>query len=297
MEAFLEQMWLLGVPAARLSPVGQAGAAARSGRWRVDPRSAHAVAERFRRRHGDGMTIRVADRPTHALATVDQQAPASLLVRPGGAVLIDSLHPFAFGSATRDGVAACWERIRAGWRDPRIVAWARGIHSAGTMHRAELIPYRDEEVDLFGDEDAPAAPTADAPRLPRAAAPRPGGGPEEAGARVRELALGRRYRLAPIRFATESDGGRYVRMVDASRVLRLNGTAAAVMDACDGGSTGDAVARLTASFPEQPRGRLEQDVLGTVRYLQGRGLLRPALAPAGAWAPDPGGAALDLVDL
>jgi MoaA/NifB/PqqE/SkfB family radical SAM enzyme len=299
MEAYLEQMWVLGLTAVRLSPVGQAGAAARSGRWRVDPHSAQAVAQRFRRRHGAAMRVQVPDRPTHTLATIDRQAPAALLVRPGGAVLIDSLHPFAFGNAVRDGLGACWERIRAGWRDPRIVEWARGIRHAGDMHKAELVPYRDEEVDLAGADPAaaPAGASAEPPRLPRVSAPRPGGGPEAARARVRELALGRRYRLAPPRVGPEAGGGRYVRVVDAGRVLRLNPTAADVMDACDGGTAADVLARLSARYPAQPPARLELDALGAVRDLQRRGLVRPALAPAGG-EPGPGAEpALGLVDL
>jgi MoaA/NifB/PqqE/SkfB family radical SAM enzyme len=300
LESFLEQMWVLGVRTVRLAPVGQAGAAARSGRWRVDPRSARAVGQRFARRHGSGMTIRVQDRLTHALATVERVAPAALLVRPSGAVLIDSLHPFAFGNARRDGLAACWDRIRSGWRDPRIAAWARGIHNVTALHAADLAPYRDAEVDLTAGAEPAAPPTGastDAPVLPRVAPPRPNGGPMEARARVRTLALARRYRLAPTRCTAEADGERYVRVVDAGRVLRLNATAADVMDACDGGTTADAVARVAARYPGEPAGRLEVDVLGAVRDLEGRGLLRPALAPVGPPAPGGGEAALDLVDL
>jgi hypothetical protein len=294
---FLEQMWLLGMPGVRLAPVGQIGAAARSGRWRVDPHDLRAERERFRRRRGTAMRIRVQDRPTHVLAGIDRLAPAALLVRPGGAVLMDSLHPFAFGNATRDGLATCWERIRTGWRDPRIAAWARTIHNAGDMHEAPLIPYRDDEVDLIGDEAPRPSDSAEAPRLPRVAAPRPDGGPEEAVARVRELALGRRYRLTPARVSAEADGGRYVRVVDAGRVLRLNPTAAEVMDACDGGTTADVIGRLRSRYPAVATGRLQDDALAALRDLQGRGVVRPALAPDAA--PLAGGAhpAFDLVDL
>jgi hypothetical protein len=294
---FLDQMWVLGMPAVRLAPVGQIGAAARSGRWRVDPHALRAERDRFRRRHGTAMKIRLQDRATHLLASIDRLAPAALLVRPGGAVLMDSLHPFAFGSATRDGLATCWERIRAGWHDPRIVAWARTIHNAAEMHEAELIPYRDAEVDLVADGAPTVADRAEAPRLPRVAPPRPDGGPEEAVAQVRELALGRRYRLSPTRVTAESDGARYVRVVDAGRVLRLNSTAAAVMDACDGGTTADVIGRLSSRYPAVARRRLEDDALAALRDLQGRGVVRPALAPAAARPADGGEAGFDLVDL
>jgi hypothetical protein len=294
---FLEQMWLLGMPGVRLAPVGQIGAAARSGRWRVDPHDLRAERERFRRRHGTAMRIRLQDRATHVLAGIDRLAPAALLVRPGGAVLMDSLHPFAFGNATRDGLATCWERIRTGWRDPRIMAWARTIHNAGDMHAAALIPYRDPEVDLAADEAAPPSDSVEPPRLPRVAPPRPDGGPAEAVARVRELALGRRYRLTPARVSAETDGGRYVRVVDAGRVLRLNATAAEVMDACDGGTTGDVIGRLSSRYPAVARRRLEDDALAALRDLQGRGVVRPALAPVGAGPTDGADPAFDLVDL
>ena len=299
-ERFLEQMWVLGMPAVRLAPVGQIGAAARSGRWRVDPAGLRAERERFQRRHGTAMRIRLQDRPTHLLASIDRLAPAALLVRPSGAVLMDSLHPFAFGSAPRDGLAACWERIRTGWRDPRIAAWARTIHNTGDMHEAELIPYRDAEVDLVSDGVAPAQDSAEAPRLPRVAPPRPDGGPDEAVAQVRELALGRRYRLSPTRVSAESDGARYVRVVEAGRVLRLNSTAAEVMDACDGGTTGEVIGRLSSRYPDVARRRLEDDALAALRDLQGRGLVRPALALGPARSSrggEPGSDALDLVDL
>jgi MoaA/NifB/PqqE/SkfB family radical SAM enzyme len=297
-EDFLDQMWLLGLPAVRLSPVGQVGAAARSGRWRVDPSASRHVAERFRREHGTAMKVRVADRPTHSLANIDRQAPAALLVRPGGAVLIDSLHPFAFGSAPRDGLATCWERIRAGWRDPRIVEWGRGIRSAGAMHELALVPYRDAEVDLAPGAEPPPEAAVEPPRLPRVAPPRPGGGAEQARSHVRDLALARRYRLARTRCSAEPGGGRYVRMVEAGRVVRLNPAAADVMDACDGGTLEDALARLGARYPGEPPARLERDALGAIRDLQGRGLLRPARAPAGV-APGTAGVepALDLLDL
>ena len=299
LQAFLEQMWLLGLPAVRLVAVGQVGAAARSRRWRADPRALGAVADRFRRRHGNAMTVGVAGRPTHLLATIDRQAPAALLVRPGGAVLIDSLHPFAFGSAVRDGLATCWERIRAGWRDPRILAWARGIRDAGEMHRAGLVPYRDPEVDLTPRAEPPAEATASPPRLPRVAPPRPGGGADEARARVRELALGRRYRVANTLSSPEPGGARYVRLVDAGRVVRLNPAAADVLDACNDGTAGDALARLRARYPAEPAERLELDALGAVRDLQLRGLVRPAKAPAcdGGARPAATQSVLDLVDL
>jgi MoaA/NifB/PqqE/SkfB family radical SAM enzyme len=300
---FLEQMWVLGVPTVRLAPVAPVGAAARSARWRVDRRPIEAAARAFRRAHGDAMAVRVGSALVHVLAVEGEQAPAALLVRPGGAVLTDSVHPFVYGSAPGDGLRECWERIRAGWRDPRVLEWARGIHNVGDMHRAPLVSYRDPELDLSprgdGNGDGAARAAAEpAPRLPRAAAPRDDGGPEAARALVRELALARRYRAAPLRSSHEADGARCVRVIDTGRLVALNPSAAEVMAACAGGSAADAVARLVAAYPTQAPGRLERDAFGALRLLVARDVVRPALAPAERLAaPAAAEPALDLVDL
>ena len=69
-------------------------------------------------------------------------------------------------------------------------------------------------------------------------------------------------------------GGRYVHLVGTGRICRLNATAAAVMDACGGGTPGDAVAALADRHPAVELERLRTDVLAATRWLAARGLRR-----------------------
>ena len=68
-----------------------------------------------------------------------------------------------------------------------------------------------------------------------------------------------------------------MRVVGNGRTCRLNSTGAVVMDACDGGTPGDAVERLAARHPAIARTTLENDVLASVRSLLDRNVLVPAL--------------------
>ncbi len=139
---FLEQMWTLGVPSVRVTPVLAVGAAARSGRWGISRRRLRRV---VRRANGDDSWVQLYGATASVLAVPDAAPPASLLVRPSGAVLIDSLHPFAFGHAVHDGLEACWGRIVAGWRDPRISRWIDSLRSSRDLADSDLVPYLDEE--------------------------------------------------------------------------------------------------------------------------------------------------------
>ncbi len=284
LDDFLEAMWTLGVPRLRLSPVIQLGAAGRSGRWHVSRRSIETVARDFEKRHGGRVPVQVLN-PDATVAGLPGKAPASLLVRPDGAARMESANPFAFGNASRDGLAACWEQMVVGWSDPRIAGWAGGLGETTELHTGALLPYRDPDVDLMGG-GGPPAPPEEAPRLPVPADP----GPADPAADrdlVRELGFARRYRLGPVRHATDGFGARIVRVTDARRVVRINRTAALVMDACDDGDAGAAVARLAAVHPSVPLARLEQDALAGVHDLLVRGILRPVLRPG---APPPAGA-------
>jgi MoaA/NifB/PqqE/SkfB family radical SAM enzyme len=297
--AFLEQMWTLGVTSARVTPVLAVGAAARGGRWEVSRRR---LRRAVRRANGEEPWIWLQRATGSVLALPEDAAPAALLVRPSGAVLIDSLHPFAFGHAVHDGLATCWDRIATGWRDRRISRWASSLSSSRDLPRAEIVPYLDDEVRLAetGAGNGNGAPGArpnhrDDP-VPAKAPPRDEGDPGEALARARadvlRLALARRYRLADVRIG----GGprdHYVRAVGSGEVVRLNGTAALVAQALDGGTAADAVGRLADRFRGSDRGRLERDVLATGRSLVRRGIL----VAAGASRPPQPSATTGTADL
>jgi MoaA/NifB/PqqE/SkfB family radical SAM enzyme len=269
---FLEQMWVLGVEAVLLVPVAQVGAAARSPRWRVGARGLQVAARESRRRH-PGMEVVPEPLLGGSLADQGRRAPASLLVRPSGVVQVDSLHPFAFGNAATDGVGECWRRIAAGWDDPAIDRWARGIGNLAEISASPLVPYRDDPVEAADWEPDTGATATPAPALPAAATARPGAGPDDG--LVRALALGRRHRVAAVRTAQDGMGGRYVRVTGTGRVNRLNHTAAAVMDAVAVGIVADAAAALRARHPGVAPGTAERDALAAVRVLRRRGILAP----------------------
>jgi hypothetical protein len=285
---FLDQMWTLGVTSLRATPVAVIGGAARGGRWAVSRGRLRRAVRDFRRAHGDEMRIGLQRGTGSVLAINDEAAPAALLVRPSGAVLTDSLHPFAFGHAVQDGLETCWDRIVAGWRDPRISQWAGGLRSSRDLPRSSVVPYLDDEVPVAG----PAAVNANGAKqsarrhandpVPAKAKPtddtdNPAENLARARAHVRGLALRRRYRLGVVRVG----GGprdHYIRAVATGEVARLNGTAALLVQALDGGTPGEAVDRLADRFAATDQARLERDVLAAGRALSRRGLLVPARA-------------------
>ncbi len=294
---FLEQMWTLGVRSLRLSPVVRVGAASRSGEWAVDRRRLRRAVAEFEARHGDDdLVIRVQAGNAGLLASRDDVAPAALLVRPNGAVLADSLHPFAFGDIRDQTLSECWEGLRAHWRDEEISRWAAAIPNARQLGRAKLVPYRDEEVAVGfepkrapnGERDAEGAEAArrrveKALELMKSKSP---DFPEDGvgdldGARdhVRDLTLSRRYRLGDIRWSGDGDGPRFARVRTTQRTHHLNRTASMVMDACAGGTPADAVAMLQGRFPSAGSERLVRDVVGAVRRLSAAGILATALGP------------------
>ena len=59
---FLEQMWALGVPWMRVTPVVVTGAAARGGDWQISRKALQDAVDEFRRRHGTAMQISPAAR-------------------------------------------------------------------------------------------------------------------------------------------------------------------------------------------------------------------------------------------
>ncbi len=287
----LDLFWALGVASVHLAPVAPIGAAARSGDWNLDLSEVGAVMAGARDRFGEEMGIELRGGETDSfdpLAT----APATFLVRPDGVVRIASSIPFSFGHVDDGGLAACWDRIRVGWDGPDVKRWLKAVHRRSRMAESGLVPYLD------ADEPAGNTPGGETPG--GRAAPRPAISVtrrpehttfEEALEHVRRLALGRRYRLGPVRRTEGNPGEWFARHLGTGVVTRLNASATTVMAACSGGTCGDAFEALRERHPELPPRRLEEDVLRAVRMLLARGLVLPAGARGVAASGEPAPAA------
>lgn len=289
---FLEQMWALGVPWVRATPVVVAGAAARGGDWRISHRALDEAAESFRRQHGDAMRVQVQPGTGGGLSLQGRAAPGSFLVRPNGDVRPDSLRPFTFGNAAGDGVESCWAAIRDGWDDERINRWADSMKRPEDLPKSELVAYLDDEVSVVG-EPKPGGPSdlsgtgngrgsggRDAP-VPEKTAPKavdPGVELKEAREKVRELAARRRYKHAPLRW-TGSPDQRFVRLAGDGTYLRLNESGSVIMDALDGGTLADAASALRARY-DIDEARARDDAVATTRELLRRGVVMAAEASA-----------------
>jgi MoaA/NifB/PqqE/SkfB family radical SAM enzyme len=279
-EALVELGWHLGVTSVQMTPVVPTGAAARGGDWQVDVgRLRRITADAVDRWPGTPVIMRtggVAD----GLAPT-RQTPLGLLVRPTGAVRIESVNPFSFGNARRDGLAACWARIVEGFDAPELMDWDRRMGVMGDFARQDVVPYLDDDVsaDQPTTSEAARAAALAAPVPAKATAREPGpyATVEAAHAHARELGLARRYRRGAIRVS-----GEHVRIPATGSISRLNAAAVTVLDACSPGTAGDAAAALAAAHPSEPRERIERDVRKTVRSLTARGILRPALAAGDA---------------
>ena len=289
-EDLIAQTWLLDANVVRIVPVVAIGAAARGGDWKVGLPQLQRTIAAARREFGRDLDVALETDP---LPGAPITAPTYFVVRPNGAVMTGAMSPFRFGDAIDDGLADCWARIRSDWDHPGVRAWRDPIASGGSVSDAPVVPYRDEEIDPRGPLTAatPSSPVV----LPIAApsTQRPGAGDlESAREHVRRLALARRFRPGAVRWSADDDGGRHVRG-PLGGVIRLNATAAVVMDACSPGTPADAVAALAARHPGRAARALERDVLETTRRLAARGLLGavrdvtvpPAPAPAPAAAP------------
>ena len=314
---FLEQMWTLGVPWVRVTPVIVTGAAARGGEWKVSREALRKVAREFEDRHGSAMRISVQPGTGGGLSLQGRSAPGSYLVRPNGDVRPDSLRPFTFGNALEEGVAACWEAIRAGWDDERINRWAGAMKGPGDLAKSNLVAYLDDEVDVVGHPPSggavgPASPEqqrggsgeAGPTALSRTGDGRPSGGrnapvPEptaptpvdpaaellEAEEKVRGLAGGRRYRHAPLRWSG-SPRQRFVRLVGDGSYLKLNESGGVVMDALDGGTLADAESALRSRYGIDGD-RAWRDAIAATRDLLGRRVVMAADA-TGSFPMEPG---------
>ena len=285
---FFEQMWSLGVPWVRVTPVVVTGAAARGGDWGVSRKRLAEAVEEFRLRRGEAMRIVLQPGTGGSISLQGHAAPGSLLVRPNGDVRPDSMRPFSFGNAMRDGVAACWAAIRQGWDDERINRWAGAMKGPEDLAKSELVAYLDDEVSIAGDDEAKDSSGGREAKVPAPTSPPPADPGEElaeAQAKVRELAAARRYRHAPLRWSG-SAGQRFVRLVEDGTYLRLNESGGVVMDALDGGTLADAASALRARYDIDEE-RARTDAVSTARELQLRGVVMAADA-SGSFPAEPG---------
>lgn len=314
---FLEQMWALGVPWIRVTPVVMTGAAARGGDWQVSRGALQDAVEEFGKRRGDAMKIVLQPGTGGAISLQGREAPGSFLVRPNGDVRPDSMRPFSFGNALGDGVAACWKSIQSDWDDERINRWANSMKRPEDLPKSNLVAYLDDEVDVVGGPPSGGAvgpaspeqqrggsvetgPTAlsgtgngqprggrDAP-VPEPTPPKPVNAAEEmreAREKVHALAAARRYRHAPLRWSG-GERQRFVRLAGDGTYLRLNESGGVVMDALDGGTLADAESALRARYGiDQDRAR--QDAIAATRDLIDRRVVMAADA-SGSFPAEPG---------
>jgi MoaA/NifB/PqqE/SkfB family radical SAM enzyme len=271
---FLEQMWTLGVPWIRVTPVVVTGAAARGRDWSVSRKALRQAVEEFEERRGRGMRIMVQPGTGGGIGLQGRAAPGSYLVRPNGDVRPDSLRPFTFGNAIEDGVATCWDRIVDGWDDEQINSWANRMKRTKDLSTSDLIAYLDDEVPIAGgsalgseDRNGTSGGGREA-KVPEPTPPKQVDPDEELGearAKLRELALARRFRHAPLRF-TGGRHQRFVRLAGDGRYLRLNESSGVVMDVLDGGTIGEAAETLAGRYGLD-RERAREDAIAAAREL------------------------------
>jgi hypothetical protein len=279
-EALIELCWHLGVTSVQMTPVVPTGAAARGGDWKVDSQRLRRIADGAAERW-PGMPVLVRTGSLGDGMAPTRRTPLGLLVRPTGEVRIESVNPFSFGNARRDGLAACWDRIVAGFDAPELLRWDRRLGVMGDYARQDVVPYLDDDVPADRPTTTAAARAAalaaPVPAKARAREPGPHATVEGAHAHARALGLSRAYRRGAVRVS-----GEHIRVPAAGSITRLNATAVAVLDACGPGTAADAVEALSAAYPAEPRQRIERDVRDAVRSLAARGILRPALAAGDA---------------
>lgn len=283
---FLEQMWALGVPWLRVTPVVMTGAAARGGEWKVSRKALREAVEEFRQRRGDAMRIVLQPGTGGSVSLQGREAPGSFLVRPNGDVRPDSMRPFSFGNAASDGVEACWKAIREGWDDERINRWAGALKRPEDLPKSELVAYLDDEVPVAGvGEGSSGGRDAPVPEKTPPAQVDPGAELVDAEAKVRDLAGARRYRHAPLRW-TGSARQRFVRLGGDGSYLRLNESGGVVMDALDGGTLAEAAEALTERYG-LGRERAREDAIVATRELLRRRVVMAADATS-SFPAEPG---------
>jgi MoaA/NifB/PqqE/SkfB family radical SAM enzyme len=292
----LEQMWTLGVPWVRVTPVVMTGAAARGGDWQISRRALQEAVDEFKQRHGNAMKIALQPGTGGAITLQGREAPGSYLVRPNGDVRPDSMRPFSFGNALSDGVAACWKSIQSDWDDERINRWANSLKRPEDLPKSDLVAYLDDEVEVVGGppvgtlsgmDDRQRPGGRDAP-VPEPTPPKPVDPAEEmreAREKVHALAAARRYRHAPLRWSG-SERQRFVRLAGDGSYLRLNESGGVVMDALDGGTLADAESALRVRYGIDAD-RARQDAIAATRDLIDRRIVMAADA-SGSFPAEPG---------
>lgn len=283
---FLEQMWTLGVPWVRMTPVVVTGAAARGGDWSISRRALQEAADGFKREHGEAMRVVLQPGTGGSISLQGREAPGSYLVRPNGDVRPDSMRPFSFGNALEDGVAACWTSICEGWDDERINSWANSLKKPGDLAQSSLVAYLDDEVPIAGGSGTGGSGRE--AKVPERTPPKPADPQTElrdAQETVRGLAASRRYRHTPLRW-TGSERQRFVRLANDGTYLRLNESGGVVMDALDGGTLADAAGALRARYDIDTE-RAREDAEATTRELLRRGVVMAADA-TGSFPAEPG---------
>ena len=149
---YLDAMASLGVRELSLAAVVPVGAAARSGRWTVNRLRVHHQVRSFVQRTAGEVEVGIENGIAGRLTTRNY-APASFMIRPNGAFLADSNHPFSFGDAGAQPLAECWEALRHGWTDERVRRWIDRVPRNRRIPEMELVPYRDDEVAIVGPNE------------------------------------------------------------------------------------------------------------------------------------------------
>ena len=147
------------------------------------------------------MPVSVNTASAAGLAAIEDVAPAALLIRPSGAVLIDSQKPFRFGTVPDQSLQECWDRISSSWPHPDVVERAQRIPTSDALGRSDQVAYRDPEIELVS---APRPTPTGRPVAESSIPSEPAviSGPIDLdGARrtVVDLALSRSYRLGLVR--------------------------------------------------------------------------------------------------
>ena len=146
---FLDAMWSLGVRDLSLTPVVPIGAAARSGGWTVNRLRMYRQVRSFVQQTRGEARVTLENGFSGRLTTASH-TPTSFMIRPNGAFLADSNHPFSFGDAGAQPLAECWEALREGWMDERVRNWIDRVPRNRRIPEMELVPYRDDEVAIVG---------------------------------------------------------------------------------------------------------------------------------------------------
>ena len=150
---FLEQMWALGVPWVRVTPVVVTGAAARGGDWQISDR---ALEEAVGRVQASGTARRC-----RIVAAAGHRRRRSAC-RAGRRRAATWCAPTATCGPTRCGRSASATRPATGsrpagrrsakdWDDERINRWADSMKRPEDLPKSDLVAYLDDEVPVAGE--------------------------------------------------------------------------------------------------------------------------------------------------